>query len=108
MRSEQLAFHDFRKAENGVERRAQFMAHRGEEAGFGEICLLGAAAGQIAVRLGLFEFGDQFVLFGLKRQRLERRSMQPPGNDHEIELRTARQRNQRQGPIGKARWPQET
>ena len=108
MRSEQFAFHDFGKAKNGVERRAQFMAHRGEEAGFGEICRLGAAAGQIAVCLGLFELGDQLVLFGLKRQRFERSPVQLPGNEHEIELRTARQRNQRQGSIGKARWTQET
>jgi hypothetical protein len=34
--------------------------------------------------------------------------MQPPGNDHEIELRTAGQCNQRQGSIGKTRWTQET
>ena len=45
VRSEQFAFHDFGKAENGIERRAQLMAHRGKEAGFGEICGLGAVAG---------------------------------------------------------------
>jgi hypothetical protein len=56
-----IAFHDFGKAENGVERRAQLMAHRGEETGFGEICGLGAAAGQIAICLGLFELRDEFV-----------------------------------------------
>jgi hypothetical protein len=58
VRSEQFAFHNFGKPKNGVERRAQFMAHRGEKAGFGEICRLGAAAGQIAVCLGPFELGD--------------------------------------------------
>src|ERR1700737_5524483 len=46
VRSEQFAFHNFGKPENGVERRAQFMAYRREEAGFGEICRLGAAGGQ--------------------------------------------------------------
>jgi hypothetical protein len=71
VRSEQFAFHDFGEAKNGVDRRAQLMAYRGEETGFGEICGLGAAAGQIAVCLGLFELGDQLVFFGLERQRFQ-------------------------------------
>ena len=32
VRSENLAFHHFGEAEDGVERRAQLMAHLGEEA----------------------------------------------------------------------------
>ena len=108
VRSEQFAFHDFGKAENGIERRAQLMAHRGKEAGFGEICCLGAVAGQIAVCLGLFELGDEFVFLGLKRKRCERGRMQPHRKQHEIKLRAAHQRDQGVGSIGRACGAQET
>ena len=37
MSAEQLGFHDFGEAENGVERRAQLVAHRGEEARLGQV-----------------------------------------------------------------------
>ncbi len=40
--AEQFVLHHFRKAENGVQRRAQFMRHGGEEPRFGEARLLGA------------------------------------------------------------------
>ena len=73
MGAEQLRLHHFRKAENGVERRAQLVAHRGEEAGLREIGFLGAPARHVAVDLGLFEFGDQFVLF---RSRSESESIE--------------------------------
>jgi hypothetical protein len=36
---------------------------------FCEICGLGAAAGQIAVCLGLFKLGNPLVFFGLEHQR---------------------------------------
>ncbi|TPV97426.1 MAG: hypothetical protein USCAAHI_03162 [Beijerinckiaceae bacterium] len=73
------------------------MAHSGEETGFGEICGLGAAAGQLAICLGLFELRDEFVFLGLKRERFKRGLMQPPGKKHEIKLRAACQNDQAEG-----------
>ena len=62
MGAEELGLHHFGEAENGIERRPQLMAHRREETRFGEIGLLGAQAGDVAVDLRLFELGDQLVL----------------------------------------------
>ena len=44
MRAEQLGLHHFGEAEDGVERRAQFVAHRRQEARLGEIGALRRAA----------------------------------------------------------------
>ena len=51
-RSEHAAFHDLGKSDDGVERGAQFVAHIGEEFGFGLVGFLGAV-----FLLGIF-FGE--------------------------------------------------
>ena len=73
MRSENLVLHHFGEAENGVERRAQFVAHLREEARLGDVGGLGAVARFVGNGLGLFQFADQHVLFGARLQRLQRR-----------------------------------
>ena len=63
-RSEHGGFHDFGKADDGVERRAQLVAHVGEEFRFGLVGFLGAG-----LLLGVF-FGEIGELLGLQLQRL--------------------------------------
>ena len=48
-----LHLHDFRKPDDGIERRAQLMTHHGKERGFGVICGLGAIT---SVNEGLHHF----------------------------------------------------
>ncbi len=62
-RSEHAAFHDLGKADDGVERRAQFVAHIGEEFGFGLVGFLGA------VLFPGILFGEVGELDGLAFQR---------------------------------------
>src|SRR6185437_16244800 len=62
-RPEHAAFHDFGEADNRVERRAQFVAHVGEEFGFGLVGLLGAG-----LFPGIF-FGEIGKLDGLPFER---------------------------------------
>ena len=69
MRAEELGLHHLREAEDGVERRAQLVAHGREEARLGEVGLLGAAPRLVGVRLGLLQLGDQRVLLGPELQR---------------------------------------
>jgi hypothetical protein len=64
-RAEHLARHHLGEAQNCIERRSQFMAHRGKETGLGEIGFLGAAAGFIGDGLGDLQFGDEVILLGL-------------------------------------------
>src|SRR6516165_256639 len=96
MGAEKLAFHDLGKTEYGIERRAQFMAHGGEKAGFGEICLLGAPAREIAIGLCLFELLDQLVFFRLERECFERGCVEFPGKEKKIDLCGASERDERQ------------
>ena len=84
MRTEQLALHHFGEPEDRVERRAQFMAHRRQEARFGQIGALGAAARLVRIELGLFELGDQGVLFRLKRDVARRGGVEAARDDQEI------------------------
>ena len=51
-RPEHLVLHHFREAEDGVERRAQLVAHRRQEARLGEVGFFGAAARFVRDRLG--------------------------------------------------------
>src|SRR3546814_2447831 len=44
-RAQQLALHDFREADDGVQRRAQLMAHVGQELRLGAVGELGALLG---------------------------------------------------------------
>ena len=95
MCAEQFALHYLRKSNDGIERCSQFMTHRGEKAGLGEVRGLRPVPGKIAVHLGLLKLGDELVLFGLKGNGLERGFMQLSGKEHEGELRAAGQHRQR-------------
>ena len=66
-RPEHLVGHHLGEAEDGVERRPQLMAHRGEEARLGEVGFLGAAARLVRHRLGRLQLGDQRVLLACGR-----------------------------------------
>ena len=96
MGAEQFGLHHFGKAEDGIERRAQFMAHRGEEARFGEIGFFGPPPCLVGIGLGLFEFGDQRFLFHAEGERGERGRIEALGEDDEIELGGGGENRQRQ------------
>ena len=96
MLAEEFTFHDLGKAQDGVERGAELVAHRGEEAALGEARLLGPAARLVGVQLRLFELDDQFVLLGLEQQGRERRRVQAPRQNDEIDLRDGRHGEHRQ------------
>ena len=65
-RAEHARFHDLGKSDDGIERRAQFVAHAGEERRFGPVGLLGAC---LLLGASVGEFGE---LVGLDFQRLLR------------------------------------
>ena len=90
MRPEHLALHHLGKAQDGVERRAQLMAHLRQEARLGDVGALGAAPRFVGNRLGLLEFADQRVLLGAGLERRERRRVQPVRQHGEIGLRGQR------------------
>ena len=96
MRTEQLGLHHFGEAEDRVERRAQLVAHRRQEARLGQIGALGAAARFVRIELGLLELGDERVLLRLKRNVLRRGGVQAPRDDQEIADDADRQRRRRQ------------
>jgi len=87
MDAEKLGLHHFRKTENGVERRAQFVTHGRQKTGLGEIGFLGAPARFIRIELGLFEFGDQGVFLRAEGLPLDRSRMEAVGEDDEIDQR---------------------
>ena len=74
-RAEHGGFHDLGKADDGVERRAQLVAHIGEEFRFGLVGVLGAG-----LFLGVF-FGEVGELIGLQLQRLLRFAQVADGRD---------------------------
>jgi hypothetical protein len=91
MCAEQFALHDLRKSNDGIERCTQFMTHRGEKAELGEVRGLRPVPGKIAVHPGLLELGDEFVLFGLEGEGLERGFIKLSCKEHEGELRATGQ-----------------
>ena len=94
--AEELAFHDFGKPQNGIERGAELVAHRGQKAALGQARLLGTPPRFIRVQLRLLEFDDQVVLLRLKRQRRPRGGVEPFRQDQEIELRATRDEQERE------------
>ena len=90
VRPENFAFHHFGEAENGVERRAQLVAHLGEEARFRDVGGLGAAPCFVGNRLRLFELADQRVLFGARLERRQRRGVEPVSQQGKIAFRRHR------------------
>ena len=94
MRAENLALHHLGEAEDGVERRAQFVAHLREEARFRDIGGFGAMPRLVGDRLGLLELADQRVLFGARFQRRQRGRVQAMGKEREVAFGRDRQRRQ--------------
>ena len=84
VRPENLGLHHLGKTQDGVERRAQLVAHLGEEARLGDIGGFGAAARFVGDRFRLLELADQRVLFGARFQRRQRRRIEPVGEQREI------------------------
>src|SRR3546814_11416808 len=58
-RPEEALLHDLRKADDGVQRRAQLVAHVGEEGGLGVIGALQAGLHQIIGAAGVARQGDR-------------------------------------------------
>ena len=63
-RPEHLAAHQVGEAENGVERRAQLVAHRGQELRLRHVGRLGAPPRLVGHGLRLLELGEDRVLLG--------------------------------------------
>jgi hypothetical protein len=70
--AEHSRFHDLGKADDGVQRRAQFVAHIGEEFGLGAVGVLGAG-----LLFGIFlrEFGELLRLDFQRLLRMRRSTM---------------------------------
>src|SRR6185312_8429496 len=79
VRPQQFRLQHFRKADDRIERRAQFMAHRGEELRLGDIGLLGVPPRLVRHLSRFFELVDQLVLFGLVHDLFELRIVKLPG-----------------------------
>ncbi len=90
MGAEHLVLHHLREAQDGVERRAQLVAHGGEEAGFGEVGLLGAPARLVGIGLGLFQLAEDRVLLGPGLQGRDRRGVEVVRQEQEEQLRADR------------------
>ena len=103
MRAEELALHHLREAEDGVERRAQLVAHGREEARLGEVGAFGPPPRLVGIELGLLEFGDQRVLLRLERRRCAARRVQAMDDDEEIADDADRHGRDRQGRVLQAR-----
>ena len=69
VRAENLAFHHFGKAQNGIQWRPQFVAHLRKKARFGDVGRLCAMSRLVGYCLGLLKFADQGILFGASFQR---------------------------------------
>ena len=93
--AEQFVLHDLRKAENGIQRCAQFMAHRRQKPRFCQIGLFRPAAGLVGIGLGLLQLANQRILFRLECQGVDRCLVDAIGQDHEIHLCPRRQQRQR-------------
>ena len=87
MLAEHFRLHHFGEAENGVERRAQLVAHLREEARLGNVGGFGALARFVGNGFGLFQFADQRVFFRARFQRRQRGRIQAIGQHREIALR---------------------
>ncbi len=85
--AEQLVRHHLGKAENGVERGAQFVAHLRQEPRFRDVGGFRTAARFVGLRLGLLELADQCVLLGARLQHGEVRSIESVGEQSEITQR---------------------
>ena len=89
-RAEQLALHHLGEAEDGVERRAQLVAHGGEEARLGDVGGLRAPARLVGDRFLLLDLGDQRVLLGAELEHGQRRGVEPLGQEDEVDVQADR------------------
>ena len=92
--AENLALHHLGEAEDGIERRAQLVAHLCQEARLGDVGGFRAAARLVGDRLRLLELADQRVLFRARFQRRERRRVEPVGEQREVAFRGQRHHRQ--------------
>src|SRR3546814_15086959 len=67
-RTEQLARQHFREADDGIQGRAQFVAHIGQERGFGAVGRRGLLQGVVHFLLNLFARGNILPRTGLSRR----------------------------------------
>ena len=81
VRAEQLRLQHFGKADDGVERRAQLVAHRREELRLGDVGLLGVTARLVRHLARFLELVDERVLLGLVHHRLELGAVKLAGED---------------------------
>ena len=77
VRAENLALHDLGEAEDGIERRAQLVAHLGEKTRLRDVGGFGAAPRLVGDRLRGFELADQRVLLGARFKRGELGRIEP-------------------------------
>ena len=89
--AEQLVLHHLGKAEDGVERRAQLVAHLGEEPRLRDVGGFRVTARLVGFRLGLLELADQRILFGACLEGREVRGVEPVGEQSEIAERGERE-----------------
>ena len=86
MRAEHFGLHHLGEAEDGVERRPQFVAHLGEELRLGDVGAFRAPPRVVGYQFRLFELADQRVLLGARHQRRQARRIEPMGEQREIAL----------------------
>jgi hypothetical protein len=87
MLAEDFVLEHFREAQNGVERRAQFVAHRGEKARLGQIALLGPATAFVGDGFLALKLGKDRVFFRAQRQHADNAAIEPIGDQPEQQLR---------------------
>src|SRR5664279_5615480 len=85
--AEHFRFHHFGEPEDGIERRAQFVAHLREEARLRDVGGLRALPRFVGNRLGLFQLADQRVFLRARLQRRQRGRIEPVGQHGEVALR---------------------
>ena len=78
--AEHFLAHHLREAEDGVERRAQLVAHGGEKARLGEVGVLGAPPCLLRHRLGGLDLGQQRILLGAEGKQHQRGTVQLVGD----------------------------
>ena len=94
VRAEDLGLHHLGESEDGVERRAQLVAHLREEARLGDVGRFRAAARLVGDRLRGLELADQRVLLGARLECGELRGVEAVRQQREIALRGDREHRQ--------------
>ena len=85
-RAEQLGLHHLGEAEDGVERRAQLVAHGGKEARLGVVGGFRAPARLVGNRFLLLELGNERVLLAAVFEHRQRGEADAAGQEEEIDV----------------------